>query len=244
MRFLCYRCRGRWLDICRSGTTATARQRTGWRSTCARTSSRRDTSWTTTAAALTGTSGSTARRVEATWKSCLVPAERTRAGADASGWRDGSCSTGGRGPCPIIAAGRMTASTPLTNERALPPRLRRKSHQGRPSVFRCVCVCVLWNFSVKCCPPDSNLCVFRCTPRLYAFMNVNIVTQCESALRFISGCMKPHSEGGGVLRIVIRRVKLAPHLQNRFYSNCAYLHTFCDQHFIFKFQILKFIKYR
>jgi len=141
MRFLCYRCRGRWLDICRSGMTATARPRTGWRSTCARTSSRRDTSWTTTtaAAASTGTSGSTARRAGATWKSCLVPAARTRAAADANGWRDGSCSTGGRGPCPIIAAGPKTASTPpLTSERA-PPRPRKKSHRGRRSVFRCVC---------------------------------------------------------------------------------------------------------
>lgn len=165
MRFLCGRYRGRWLDICQSGTTVTARPKTGWRSTCARTSSRRDTSWTTTTVVSTGTSGSTARRVEATWKSCPGLAARTRAAADASGWRDGSCSIGGRGPCPIIAAGRKTASTRLTSGQA-PPRPRRKSHRGRLSVFRCVFVCVLWHFSKNCTRPDRKLCVFRSIPRL------------------------------------------------------------------------------
>jgi len=125
--------RDRWPDICRSDTTETTRPRTGRRSTCARTSSPRDISWTT---ASTDTSGSTVLRAGAIWRSCRAPAAGTaRAAAGASGWNDGSCSIGGRGPCRTITAGPTTPS-PAS------PRRRRSRVHGRRSVFRYVRITV------------------------------------------------------------------------------------------------------
>lgn len=139
--FLCYHHRDRWLDICRSGTTTKVQPIIRRRSTCAHTSSRRDTNWTTTTArASTGTSGSTARRAAAIWKSFPVPvAIITLAEADVSGWRDGSCSTGNRGPCPITDTDPTIGRTPPISERA-PPRPTRKSRRGCRFVFKWVCV--------------------------------------------------------------------------------------------------------
>lgn len=139
--FLCYHHRDRWLDICQSGTTTKVQPIIRRRSTCARISSRRDTSWTTTTArASTGTSGSTARRAAAIWKSFPVPvAIITLAEADVSGWRDGSCSIGSRGPCPITDTGPTIGRTQSISERA-PPRPTRKLRRGCRSVFRWVCV--------------------------------------------------------------------------------------------------------
>lgn len=119
-------------DTCRSDTTETGRPATKRRSTYERTSSPRDTSWTPTDPWTTNTSGSTARPVVATWKSCPEPA----ASVAASGWNDGSCSIGGPGRWPITTEGpTRTLSWPVTGD-VTHPQKRRSHVPGLLFIFK------------------------------------------------------------------------------------------------------------